>query len=119
MNIGELRELLNKLPKAFDAIDVGIWDDDWKELIKLKDTLHLCHMKETVLVTFTWHDVEYRNTEAVLTKQLPLGSKQELLEFLGTDMKFDRFTDEETIKEVRDVVRDLRTAIQLEIEEEK
>ena len=117
MNIGELRELLDKLPKAFDAIDVGIWDDDWKELIKLKGMLRLCHAEGTMLVTFAWDDAEYRNTEVVLEKPMPLDNKQELLEFLDTDMEFDQFENEETEEKVGDVLRDLRTAIQAEGEE--
>ena len=113
MKMKELRQLLNELPKAFEDVDVGVWDHECDGSIEMKDILLLCRRGQKMLVTFTgYNDPSSYNKHSVLArKPIPWWSRSKLLKFLGTKIEFTSRDSEETRNKASCFLNDLRKAV--------
>ena len=118
MNIRELRNKLATLPKAFDEVDVGIWDEDRLESVSLGTTLVLCRNEQNMEVAFM-DDDNMKRARCHIHAEKPIPSnRNELLEFLAPDMEFRPLDSDETKKKIARWLSDLRISVLLEMEEE-
>ena len=115
MNVSELRDMLTKLPKAFDAVDVGISGNNDQSGF-LDNVFWLCGVGEKMMITLARCTQE----DVILQAGEPMPqNKDELLKFLDMEIMFNRDETTENKTKAYRWLSNLRTAIQLEMEGEE